>query len=207
MIVLAAGLTRGVRALTTRPSITSFSPKLQNPSVFLPQLEDNGSKATVTATFPVHNPAEPTTNVLANVSKQGRAEARTAIQLAEQALPSWRDGITAQERSKYLIEWSRLIEQNSEYLATIMTLESGKPLAESRGEVAYGKSFLDHFAAEALRSGGPGGGFLVPTTFESRATGEPRGHIMAIHQAVGVCSLISPWNFPLAMVSPGCLEF
>jgi acyl-CoA reductase-like NAD-dependent aldehyde dehydrogenase len=92
------------------------------------------------------------------------------------------------------------MKSNSEDLATIMTLESGKPLAESRGEVNYAASFLDYYAGEAIRATGAGGGFLAPSTF-SAPSGAPRGHIMAIQQAVGVTALITPWNFPLAMIT------
>ena len=80
-----------------------------------------------------------------------------------------------------------------------MTLESGKPLAESQSEVQYGRSFLDYYAAEAVRPNG----FLVPTPFTSTSCGQeqPKGHIMALQQAVGVTALLTPWNFPLAMVT------
>ena len=83
------------------------------------------------------------------------------------------------------------MRENAEDLAHIMTLESGKPLAESRGEVNYAVSFLDFYASEAVRPTSSGGGFMVPTPF-STPSGAPRGQIMAIHQAVGVTALITP---------------
>ena len=85
--------------------------------------------------------------------------------------------------------------------AKIMTLESGKPLHEARGEVSYGTSFLDYYAAEALRSNSAGGGFLSPTPFTVPGSTAPRGKIMVINEAVGVCALITPWNFPIAMIT------
>jgi succinate-semialdehyde dehydrogenase/glutarate-semialdehyde dehydrogenase len=80
-----------------------------------------------------------------------------------------------------------------------MALESGKSIKESLGEISYGVSFLDYYAAEALRPSSAGGGFLVPTPF-SHQDGAPRGQILTLQQAVGVCALIAPWNFPIAMV-------
>jgi succinate-semialdehyde dehydrogenase/glutarate-semialdehyde dehydrogenase len=81
-----------------------------------------------------------------------------------------------------------------------MTLESGKPLHESLGEVTYGTSFLDFYAAEAIRPSSAGGGFIVPSPF-SHSDGAPRGKVMAFNEAVGVVSLITPWNFPIAMIT------
>lgn len=115
--------------------------------------------------------------------------------------------------------------ENLEDMATIMTYESGKPLVESRGEVVYGTSFLEYYAAEALRPTSTGGGVLIPTPFvhppppppstiEEGSGGvcgrphpslspppPPRGRILSINEAVGVCGLITPWNFPLAMIT------
>ncbi|KAG7368433.1 succinate semialdehyde dehydrogenase [Nitzschia inconspicua] len=105
-------------------------------------------------------------------------------------------------RASLLTKWSTLMQENAQDLATIMTLESGKPLAESRGEVQYARSFLDYFAAEAVRATGAGGGFMVPTPFQqANGTTSPKGHIMAVQQAVGVSAMIAPWNFPLAMIT------
>ena len=86
-------------------------------------------------------------------------------------------------------------------LATIMTMESGKPLHESMGEVTYGTSFIDYYAAEVIRPSGAGGGFIVPTPFTHLGETTPRGRVMAINEAVGVVSLITPWNFPIAMIT------
>lgn len=78
-----------------------------------------------------------------------------------------------------------------------MTMESGKPLHESRGEVSYGTSFLDYYAAEAIRPNAAGGGFITPTPFTTPGGTAPRGKVMAVNEAVGVCGLITPWNFPI----------
>jgi succinate-semialdehyde dehydrogenase/glutarate-semialdehyde dehydrogenase len=99
-----------------------------------------------------------------------------------------------------LSRWSDLIKENTDDIATIMTLESGKPIQESQGEVAYGASFLDYYAAEAIRPTSAGGGFLTPTPFMT-AEGGPRGKVIAVQEAVGVTALITPWNFPIAMIT------
>mmetsp|Transcript_9531 Transcript_9531/g.13299 ORF Transcript_9531/g.13299 Transcript_9531/m.13299 type:complete len:404 (-) Transcript_9531:189-1400(-) len=81
-----------------------------------------------------------------------------------------------------------------------MTMESGKPLAESKGEVVYGTSFLDYYAGEAIRPTSAGGGFIAPTPFAT-GTGAPRGKIIAVQEAVGVTAMVTPWNFPIAMIT------
>jgi acyl-CoA reductase-like NAD-dependent aldehyde dehydrogenase len=165
---------------------------LQNPSL-LPEVDRSRP------TFEVRNPADPD-SVVGEVSVMDRIAAKSCIEKSHEVLPSWRDGTTAAERSRLLTEWARLIQENKEDIATIMTMESGKPLQESRGEVSYGTSFLDFYAAEAVRPTGAGGGFMVPTPFTHAETGAPRGQIMAMQQAVGVTVSITPWNFPLSMV-------
>jgi succinate-semialdehyde dehydrogenase/glutarate-semialdehyde dehydrogenase len=150
--------------------------------------------------FPVFDPASPTA-MLAQVPVFDKRDANGAIQRCSVALPSWRDETTATFRASLLSKWSSLIQDNLEDLATVMTLESGKPLAESRGEVNYACSFLDYYAAEAVRSTSAGGGFMVPTPFVSSGTTIPKGHIMSVQQAVGVSAMIAPWNFPMAMIT------
>lgn len=122
---------------------------------------------------------------VARVRRMGREDTRAAIDRARAALPGWRDGATAQHRSGVLSRWSALIKENSEDIAKIMTMESGKPIQESRGEVAYGTSFLDYFAAEAIRPNCAGGGYMCPSPFAA-PDGSPRGRIMAVNEAVGV---------------------
>lgn len=154
------------------------------------------SSSSSSSTFPVFDPASPS-SILAKVSCR---DAKAAIEKCHDALPSWRDGTTGMYRASLLSKWSKLIQSNSEDLAIIMTMESGKPLSESRGEVSYATSFLDYYAAEAIRPTSAGGGFMVPSPFPG-ADGGPKGHIMVVQQAVGVSALIAPWNFPLAMIT------
>lgn len=179
---------RGAGSLTTTSLVVG---RLNDPSL----LDWNKAPAS-SSSFAVYDPASPNT-VLAEV--QG-VDTREAIEKSKNALGSWRDDTTASFRSACLLEWSRLLKSNSEDLATIMTLESGKPLAESRGEVNYAASFLDYYAAEAIRSTGAGGGFMVPSPFAT-PSGGPKGNVLAVQQAVGVCALITPWNFPMAMIT------
>lgn len=130
------------------------------------------------------------TAVIAHVRRMGQADTKDAINRAHMALSDWRDKTTAAHRSNILSKWSSLINESAEDIAKIMTLESGKPLAESRGEVNYGTSFLDYYAAEAIRPSSAGGGFISPTPFAT-PDGTPRGKMLAIHEAVGVCGELS----------------
>lgn len=180
-------------SIPTATTSDALSTMLKDPT--LTEWPDDGSSPS-SATLPVFDPASPT-SILAQVSSR---DAKAAIEKCHDALPAWRDQTTAMHRSSLLSEWSKLIQSNSEDLATIMTLESGKALSESRGEVSYAKSFLDYYAAEAIRPTGAGGGFTVPCPFPG-ADGGPKGHVMAVQQAVGVSAMIAPWNFPLAMIT------
>ena len=119
----------------------------------------------------------------------GVAETRRAIDFANQALPAWR-AKTAKERAKILRKWFDLIMQNQEPLAQLMTAEQGKPLEESRGEIAYGASFIEWFGEEAKR--------LYGETIPGHATDK---RLIVIKQAIGVCAAITPWNFPSAMIT------
>jgi len=156
--------------------------------------------------FDIFNPAatqaafDDGSAIIAKVQNMQCDDARKAIEKASSVFPSWRDGTTAHERSAILSRWSYLIKENTDDIATIMTLESGKPIQESQGEVAYGASFLDYYAAEAIRPTSAGGGFLTPTPFTT-AEGGPRGKVIAVQEAVGVTALITPWNFPIAMIT------
>lgn len=174
-------------------STSSILSHLRNPSLLQGFLQESH-----TNTFPVHNPAHPE-QILGYLRKNTRHDTQQAIAAAAEALPRWRDGVTASGRAQNLKQWHALIQENTQDLATIMTAESGKTLAESRGEVAYGNSFVEWFAAEAVRQHGAGGGFQMPTPFAAD-DGSPRGKVLGTQQAVGVTALITPWNFPLAMV-------
>ena len=184
--------------------------QLQNPSLLPHQQEednDNDNSDTDHSLFPVYNPARPDV-IVGHAVAHTSDDAARMIRVAHSTLVDWRDGTTGLHRTQLLQHWSRLIDENLDDLAIIMTLESGKPLAESRGELQYAKSFVDFFAAEALRSTSADGGSLIPTPFthaDSHNNTSPRGTIMALHQAVGVCALLAPWNFPAAMIlRPPC---
>ncbi|MFN3919673.1 MAG: NAD-dependent succinate-semialdehyde dehydrogenase [Methylohalobius sp.] len=142
------------------------------------------------AFFPVHDPA--TGEEVARVPALGIAETRRAIEAAAGAFPAWRD-LSAAARAETLKRWHRLILDYREDLAQIITLENGKPLSESRGEVDYGAGFVEWFAEEALRAYGE----VIPSPWPGR-------RLLTLKQPVGVCAAITPWNFPLAMITRKC---
>ncbi len=117
------------------------------------------------------------------------AEAEAAIAAAHKAWPAWR-AKTAKERATVLMKWFALLHQHADDLARIMTAEQGKPLAEAKGEVGYGASFLEWFAEEARRIYGE----TIPTTDNNK-------RFLVIKQPIGVCAAITPWNFPIAMIT------
>ncbi|PWW43643.1 NAD-dependent succinate-semialdehyde dehydrogenase [Melaminivora alkalimesophila] len=139
------------------------------------------------ARFAVHDPA--TGDRLADVANLGPREARHAIDAACEALPAWRTR-PAKERSQLLRRWFELLVQHQEDLARLITAEGGKPLAEARGEVAYGASFVEWFAEEAKRVNGE----VLPHFQNDR-------RLLVLRQPIGVCAAITPWNFPLAMIT------
>ena len=139
------------------------------------------------ATMPVINPASGA--AIAQVARCGGAETRRAIEAANRALPLWRRR-TAKERSQALRRWFDLMMAHQEDLAIIMTAEQGKPLAESRGEIAYGAAFIEWFAEEARRVYGD----TIPAPANDK-------RIVTIKQPVGVVACITPWNFPNAMLT------
>ncbi|MDM0002567.1 NAD-dependent succinate-semialdehyde dehydrogenase [Variovorax sp. J22P240] len=138
-------------------------------------------------TLDVVDPA--TAGLLARVPRMGRMETERAIAGAAEAMQAW-SGRTARERAQVLRRWSDLMLANQEDLAKLMTLEQGKPLAESRSEIAYAASFLEWFGEEAKRADGE---LLQPQRSGQR--------IAVIKQPVGVCAAITPWNFPAAMIT------
>jgi succinate-semialdehyde dehydrogenase/glutarate-semialdehyde dehydrogenase len=123
------------------------------------------------------------------VANLGGADAEAAIAAANAAWPAWK-GKTAKERSIILRKWFDLLMANQEDLARIMTAEQGKPFAEAKGEIAYGASFVEWFAEEAKRVNGE----TLPQFDNNR-------RLMVIKQPIGVCAAITPWNFPLAMIT------
>ncbi|MET3917510.1 succinate-semialdehyde dehydrogenase/glutarate-semialdehyde dehydrogenase [Variovorax sp. OAS795] len=137
--------------------------------------------------FDVNDPA--TGQKLADVANLSRADAAAAIAAAHKALAAWR-GKTGKERSIVLRKWFDLLIANTEDLGRLMTAEQGKPFAEAKGEVAYGASFIEWFAEEAKRVNGE----VLPQFDNNR-------RLLVMKQAIGVCAAITPWNFPLAMIT------
>jgi succinate-semialdehyde dehydrogenase / glutarate-semialdehyde dehydrogenase len=141
-------------------------------------------------TFAVDNPA--TGAVLANVAGCDAAMTRTAIEASAAAFPAWAKR-PAKERSAILRKWAELMIANADDLAAIMSAEHGKPLAEAKGEITYGASFLEWFAEEARRVDGS----IVTTPLTDR-------RLVVLRQPIGVTAGITPWNFPCAMITRKC---
>jgi succinate-semialdehyde dehydrogenase/glutarate-semialdehyde dehydrogenase len=162
---------------------------LRDPELFREQCYIGGhwTSAASGATIPVDDPA--TGDVIGSVPKAGRDETRAAIDHAATAFPEWR-ARTGKERAAILRRWFDLVMANVEDLARLMTLEQGKPLVESRGEVAYGAAFLEWFGEEAKRTYGD--------TIPSHARDK---RIMVVKEPIGVVGSITPWNFPIAMIT------
>ena len=147
-------------------------------------------KANSNEIISVNNPAS--LEEIGTVPKCGKDEATLAIESAHQAFPEWKSK-SAKERSIILRKWFDLINQNHEELAQIMTIEQGKPIKESRGEITYGASFIEWFAEEAKRVYGD----TIPDPMTDR-------RIIVLKQPVGVVAAITPWNFPNAMITRKC---
>src|SRR5678815_3340379 len=160
---------------------------LSNRSLFREACFVNGTWVTSQDTIAVDDPA--TGDVIGTVPKLGRAETRRAIDAAAAEFPTWR-AKTAKERAATLRRWFESIMANQEDLARLMTLEQGKPLTESRTEVAYGASFIEWFAEEGKRTYGD--------TIPSHARDK---RIVVIKEPIGVVGCITPWNFPIAMIT------
>lgn len=148
------------------------------------------TKSSSGKTFDVIDPA--TLDKLATLPETGKTETTNAVNSAHEAFKSYKK-TTARERARLLRKWYQLCLDNADDLALIMTLENGKTLAESKGEVMYGASFLEWFAGEAERVHGE----TVPTSNLNQ-------RIMTIKQPVGVAACLAPWNFPIAMITRKC---
>ena len=133
-----------------------------------------------------------TNEVISTLPEMGKKETNDAIEAANIAWPNWRNK-TAKERAAILKKWFDLIMENQEDLAILMTAEQGKPIAEARGEVGYGASFIEWFAEEGKRTYGD----VIPTPSNDR-------RIIVIKQPIGVVAAITPWNFPIAMITRKC---
>jgi succinate-semialdehyde dehydrogenase/glutarate-semialdehyde dehydrogenase len=162
---------------------------LRDPSLLRDQCFVNGEwlSADGGKTIDVTNPA--TGKTVGQVPKMGQAETRRAIDAAAVAQGGWR-ATTAKERAAILRKWFELLLENQEDLAVLMTVEQGKPLTESRGEIAYAASYIEWFAEEAKRVYGD----TIPAP-------TPGKRLVVIKQPVGVCAAITPWNFPAAMIT------
>jgi succinate-semialdehyde dehydrogenase/glutarate-semialdehyde dehydrogenase len=166
---------------------TSPLASLNDPSLLKTDALIGGEWVAGDARFDVTDPA--TGSKLADVANLGAESAESAIAAANKAWPAWR-GKTAKERAAVLMKWFQLLHANADDLARIMTAEQGKPLAEAKGEVNYGASFLEWFAEEAKRVYGE----TIPSTDSNK-------RYLVIKQPVGVCAAITPWNFPIAMIT------
>ncbi len=163
--------------------------KLTDKTLLCSQLYIDGAwvDANNGATMGVFNPA--TKEELVAIPNAGAAETRRAIEAADTAFTTWRN-VVAKERSSILKRWFSLIMANQEDLAQLMTAEQGKPLAESRGEVAYGAAFVEWFAEEGRRIYG-----------DTISANNPNQRIITLKQPIGVVAAITPWNFPIAMIT------
>jgi succinate-semialdehyde dehydrogenase/glutarate-semialdehyde dehydrogenase len=162
---------------------------LSDPALFRQQAYLGGawSDADSSERLSVDNPA--TGALLGTVPRMGGAEARRAIESANAAWPAWRKR-TAKDRAQLLRRWYELILAHTDDLALLMTTEQGKPLAEARGEVVYAASYIEWFAEEAKRIYG-----------ETIPAPSPDRRLIVIREPIGVCAAITPWNFPLAMIT------
>lgn len=147
----------------------------------------NGVWRKTASTFDVVNPA--TGETIAQVAKAGKKEAEEAIAAAVKAFPAWR-AKTAKERSTILYRWFQLIIENKTWLGQLMTTEQGKPLKEAESEVDYAASFIQWFAEQAKRANGE----IIPPV-------KPGSRILATREPIGVVAAITPWNFPMAMLT------
>ena len=163
------------------------TPELRDPKLFRQAAYVDGKWIQKDKTIDVDNPA--TGEVLGTVPQLDAADTRRAIEAAERAFPAWR-AKTAKERANVLRRWFDLMMANHEDLARLMTLEQGKPLTESKGETAYAASFLEWFGEEAKRVYGD----TIPQH-------QPDKRIVVLKEPVGVVACITPWNFPLAMIT------
>ena len=160
---------------------------LKDPSLLKTDALINGQWVAGASRFDVLDPA--TGHKLADVANLGPAETEAAIAAANAAWPAWK-AKTAKERSAIMRKWFDLLMANQDDLARIMTAEQGKPFPEAKGEIAYGASFVEWFAEEAKRVNGE----TLPQFDNNR-------RLMVLKQPIGVCAAITPWNFPLAMIT------
>ena len=164
-------------------------PPLKDPSLFRNQsyIDGEWAEADSGKRFDVDNPADG--SIVGSVPQCGGEETRRAIAAANAALPAWR-AMTAKQRSILLRKWYELMLQNADDLALILTTEQGKPIAEAKGEIMYGASFIEWFAEEGKRIYGD----VIPPHLADK-------RLIIIKQPIGVTAAITPWNFPNAMIT------
>jgi succinate-semialdehyde dehydrogenase/glutarate-semialdehyde dehydrogenase len=161
--------------------------KLNNKSLLTDKAFIDGAWVKGKKSFAVTNPAD--NKKIGTVPDMGVAEVKQAIKAAHAALPAWA-AMKAKDRAAILRKWADLMIANADDLAMIMTMEQGKPLSEARGEIIYAASFLEWFAEEGKRAYGD----VIPSPING-------ARILTIKQPVGVCAMITPWNFPAAMLT------
>jgi succinate-semialdehyde dehydrogenase / glutarate-semialdehyde dehydrogenase len=168
---------------------TMHRPHLADPELFrtLAYIGGEWAGADSGGEFEITNPS--TGGVIGTVPDMGRAETARAVEAADAAFPAWAH-LTAGERSRLLRAWFDLIVEHTDDLALLMAMEMGKPIREARGEVTYGAGFVEWFAEEAKRTYGD----VIPTH-------DPTKRLLVVKQPVGVSAAITPWNFPLAMIT------
>ncbi|MDO5086922.1 MAG: NAD-dependent succinate-semialdehyde dehydrogenase [Comamonadaceae bacterium] len=169
------------------PATASPLDQLKDPGLLKTDAYVNGQWLPGSRRFDVHDPA--TGHKLADVADLASSDMQAAIDAAASAWPAWRER-TAKQRHAILLKWFQLLMQHRDDLARIMTAEQGKPFAEARGEVAYGASFVEWYAEQAKRVNGE----TLPTFDNDR-------RLFVLRQPIGVCAAITPWNFPLAMIT------
>lgn len=160
---------------------------LRDPQLLRTDAYINGAWVAGNRRFAVEDPA--TGTHLADVACLDAAATQQAIDAANAAWPAWRN-LTGKQRHAILLRWYQLLMEHQEDLARILTAEQGKPLAEARGEIAYGASFVEWFAEEAKRTNGQ----TLPQFDNNK-------RLLVLRQPIGVCAAITPWNFPLAMIT------
>ncbi len=172
---------------TTVDMKTSPLALLKDPTLLKTDALVNGQWVPGASRFDIHDPSNGAK--IADVANLGPAEAEAAVAAANAAWPAWR-AKTGKERHAVLLKWFNLLMANQEDLGRILTAEQGKPYAEAKGEIAYGASFVEWFAEEAKRVNGE----TLPQFDNNR-------RLLVIKQPIGVCAAITPWNFPLAMIT------
>ena len=166
---------------------TAVGVELQDARLFRQACYVDGAWTEAREVIEVDNPA--TGEIIGTVPKLGRAETKRAIDAASRAFPAWRRK-TARERAAVMRRWFELMLASQDDLARLMTIEQGKPLAESKGEVVYAASFLEWFGEEAKRAYGD----TIPHQ-------QPDKRLLVVKEPIGVVACITPWNFPLAMIT------